>query len=71
MPEKMSMEKVRVLKGLGAEIVRTRTSGIFYQKMRRCGVTLSKLKFFSKKFLENSKKFWENFQKMFEKFGIK
>ena len=27
MPEKMSMEKVRVLKGLGAEIIRTRTSG--------------------------------------------
>jgi cystathionine beta-synthase len=29
MPEKMSMEKVRVLKGLGAEIVRTRTSAAF------------------------------------------
>jgi len=29
MPEKMSMEKVRVLKALGAEIVRTRTSAAF------------------------------------------
>jgi len=29
MPEKMSMEKVRVLKGLGAEIIRTRTSAAF------------------------------------------
>lgn len=27
MPEKMSMEKVRVLKALGAEIIRTRNSG--------------------------------------------
>ena len=29
MPEKMSLEKVRVLKGLGAEIIRTRTSAAF------------------------------------------
>ena len=29
LPEKMSMEKVRVLKGLGAEIIRTRTSAAF------------------------------------------
>ena len=36
MPEKMSMEKVRVLKALGAEIIRTRNSGnpfYFYQKI--------------------------------------
>ena len=30
MPEKMSMEKVRVLKALGAEIIRTRNSGNFF-----------------------------------------
>lgn len=29
LPEKMSLEKVRVLKGLGAEIIRTRTSAAF------------------------------------------
>ena len=36
MPEKMSMEKVRVLKALGAEIIRTRNSGNpFYSLLSR------------------------------------